>query len=127
IMSCMPAFWSVKSALPSSFIVRSVPFTETLGVGVRVCVAVGEGVAVNGFAASVCFASARAVLASEVSTAGGFTTGPGADVPQPLIMVRRKEPIRMKYKRAGFIVSSEKNPSRSLYAGRDMLFTFQID
>src|SRR5512139_1695092 len=105
IMSCMPAFWSVKSALPSSFIVRSVPFTETLGFGVRVCVAVGEGVAVNGFAASVCFAKARAVLASEVSTAGGFTIGAGVRL-QPLIADRRADAIRMKYKNLGFIDSS---------------------
>jgi hypothetical protein len=69
-------------------------------------VAVGEGVAVNGFAASVCFAKARAVLASDVSTPGGFTTRAGADRPQPFTTPRMKELIRKEYKRAGFIVSS---------------------
>jgi hypothetical protein len=78
---------------------------------VSVTVTVGEGVAVKGFAASVCFAKARAVLASDVSTPGGFTTGAGADRPQPLAKPRMKEPIRKEYKKAGFIVSSENDIS----------------
>jgi len=89
-----------------------VPFTESLGVGVGVWVAVGDGVAVIGFAASVCFASARAVLAREVSTPGGFTIGVEADRPQLLIIEREKNPITMEYKKLVFIISSAmKSPS----------------
>jgi hypothetical protein len=83
---------------------------ETFGVGVNVCVAVGEGVAVKGFAASVCFASAMAVLAREVSTAGGLTTGAGVRL-QPLTVKRRMDPIRMKNKSLCFMDASViKNP-----------------
>lgn len=84
-----------------------VPLIDILGVGVNVVVGAGEGVAVKGLAASVCFAKARAVLARDVSTAGGFTIGVGADRPQPLRIDRNKDPITMEYKRRSFIVSSK--------------------
>ena len=111
MVSSYPSWWSVKTVLWSSLVARDNPFNDIFGVGVSVLVAVGDGVAVNGFAASVCFASARAVLAREVSTPGGFTIGVGEDRLQLLRRERMKNPTTMEYKRVCFNASSVKKIS----------------
>jgi hypothetical protein len=86
----------MKTVLSSSRTSSLVPLTEICGVGVGVSVRVGDGVGVNGLAASVCFASARAVLARDVSTPGGLTTGWGAFPLQPLAINDIKDKMAME-------------------------------
>jgi hypothetical protein len=69
-------------------------------------VRVGEGVAVNGFACSVCLANARAVLARDVSTPGGFVIGVGVFWPQAVNKNRSTNVFHGKVSRFGFMVSS---------------------
>src|SRR6266498_3284704 len=95
----------MKRALPSSFIVKDVPFRDILGVGVRVNVGTGDGVCVNPSAVSVCFARARAVLARDVSTTGGFVLGT-CDFPHPNNVNRRKSPINVCWIRFTFMIAS---------------------
>src|SRR5512133_2531004 len=84
---------------------RDVPFNEILGVGVSVTEGVMDGVAVKGFAVSVSFASARAVLARDVSTAGGFVMG-ACVFPHATNVSRRIDPIKPCHTRFCCIVAS---------------------
>lgn len=89
-----PSLWSVNRAAWLSISSRDVPFREILGVGVSICVAVGDGVAVERFAPWVCFA--EAVRARDVSTPVGCTVGAGAARPQPYTVNRSMDPIKME-------------------------------
>src|SRR5689334_21412544 len=84
---------------------RDVPFNEILGVGVSVTEGVTDGVAVKGFAVSVNFASARAVLARDVSIAGGFVMG-ACVFPHATNVSRRINPTNACHTRFCFIVAS---------------------